>query len=110
MPYRLSRLGYVEVRVLDLDDALQHYVDVLGLLVTSREGRRAQGVRGRRVPGAGTVERWATDDPAREPNVTSPPASAASRLAGSVDIASGARHSGSRHGGGNGQQQVLRPA
>ena len=41
MPYRLSRLGYVEVRVLDLDDALQHYVNVLGLIVTGREGRRA---------------------------------------------------------------------
>jgi len=37
----LSRLGYIEVRVLDLDDALQHYVNVLGLIVTGREGRRA---------------------------------------------------------------------
>ena len=41
MPYRLSRLGYVEVRVLDLDDALQHYVHVLGLVVQGRGGRRA---------------------------------------------------------------------
>jgi catechol 2,3-dioxygenase len=41
VPYRLSRLGYVEVRVLDLDDALKHYVDVLGLIPTGREGRRA---------------------------------------------------------------------
>jgi len=41
VPYRLSRLGYVEVRVLDLDDALQHYVNVLGLILTGREGRRA---------------------------------------------------------------------
>jgi catechol 2,3-dioxygenase-like lactoylglutathione lyase family enzyme len=38
VPYRLSRLGYVEVRVLDLDDALKHYVDVLGLIPTGREG------------------------------------------------------------------------
>jgi catechol 2,3-dioxygenase len=41
MPYRISRLGYVEVRVLDLDDALNHYCNVLGLVLTAREGRHA---------------------------------------------------------------------
>lgn len=41
MPYRISRLGYVEVRVLDLDDALNHYCNVLGLILTERAGRHA---------------------------------------------------------------------
>lgn len=41
MPYRISRLGYIEVRVLDLDDALSHYLDVLGLHLTARAGGQA---------------------------------------------------------------------
>jgi catechol 2,3-dioxygenase-like lactoylglutathione lyase family enzyme len=39
MPYRISRLGHVEIRSLDLDRDLEHYVDVLGLHLS--EGRSA---------------------------------------------------------------------
>jgi hypothetical protein len=41
MPYRISRLGYVEIRSLGLDRDLEHYVDVLGLHLSGREGRSA---------------------------------------------------------------------
>jgi catechol 2,3-dioxygenase len=41
MPYRISRLGYVEIRSLDLDRDLEHYVDVLGLHLSGKEGRTA---------------------------------------------------------------------
>ena len=38
MPYRISRLGTVEIRSLDLDRDLDYYVNVLGLQLTAREG------------------------------------------------------------------------
>ncbi len=41
MPYRISRLGYVEIRSLDLERDLEHYVEVLGLHLSGREGRTA---------------------------------------------------------------------
>jgi catechol 2,3-dioxygenase len=41
MPYRISRLGTVEIRGLDLDRDLDYYVNVLGLQLTAREGRTA---------------------------------------------------------------------
>ena len=41
MPYRISRLGHVEIRSLDLDRDLDHYVNVLGLQLTAREGKTA---------------------------------------------------------------------
>jgi len=41
MPYRISRLGTVEIRSLDLDRDLDYYVNVLGLQLTAREGRSA---------------------------------------------------------------------
>ena len=41
MPYRISRLGTVEIRSLDLDRDLDYYVNVLGLQLTAREGRTA---------------------------------------------------------------------
>ncbi len=41
MPYRIARLGYVEMRCLDLDTELDHFVNVLGLQLTSREGKQA---------------------------------------------------------------------
>src|SRR5499427_2400511 len=41
MPYRISRLGLVEVRSLDLDRDLDYYLNVLGLQLTAREGRTA---------------------------------------------------------------------
>ena len=41
MPYRISRLGHVEIRSLDLDRDLDHYVNVLGLQLTGREGKTA---------------------------------------------------------------------
>jgi catechol 2,3-dioxygenase len=41
MPYRISRLGYVEMRCLDLDTELDHFVNVLGLQMTGREGKQA---------------------------------------------------------------------
>src|SRR5215813_8300713 len=41
MPYRISRLGHVEIRSVDLDRDLEYYVNVLGLHVTGREGRTA---------------------------------------------------------------------
>jgi len=40
MPYRISRLGHVEIRSLDLDRDLDHYVNVLGLQLTGREGKQ----------------------------------------------------------------------
>ena len=41
MPYRISRLGHVEIRSVDLDRDLDYYVNVLGLHVTGREARTA---------------------------------------------------------------------
>ena len=41
MPYRISRLGTVEIRSLDLDRDLDYYLNVLGLQLTAREGRTA---------------------------------------------------------------------
>ena len=41
MPYRISRLGTVEIRSLDLDRDLDYYVNVLGLQLTAREGKTA---------------------------------------------------------------------
>lgn len=41
MPYRISRLGYVEIRSLDLDRDLDHYVNVLGLQCSGKEGKTA---------------------------------------------------------------------
>ena len=41
MPYRISRLGYVEVRCLDLDEELDYYTNVLGLHLTATEGKQA---------------------------------------------------------------------
>lgn len=41
MPFRISRLGYVEVKVLNLDDALDFYTNVLGLLQVERLGKQA---------------------------------------------------------------------
>ena len=41
MPYRISRLGHVEIRSLDLARDLDHYVNVLGLQLTGREGKTA---------------------------------------------------------------------
>ena len=41
MPYRISRLGPVEIRSLDLDRDLDYYVNVLGLQLTGHEGRTA---------------------------------------------------------------------
>ena len=41
MPYRISRLGHVEIRSVDLDRDLDYYVNVLGLHMTGREGRTA---------------------------------------------------------------------
>ena len=41
MPYRISRLGLVEVRSLDLDRDLDYYLNVLGLQLTAREGKTA---------------------------------------------------------------------
>ncbi len=41
MPYRISRLGYVEIRSLDLDRDLEHDVDVLGLHLSGKEGKTA---------------------------------------------------------------------
>ena len=41
MPFRISRLGYVEVKVLDLDDALDFYTNVLGLRLVERLGNKA---------------------------------------------------------------------
>ena len=38
MPYRISRLGHVEVRSLDLDRDLDYYLNVIGLHQTGREG------------------------------------------------------------------------
>ena len=41
MPYRISRLGIVEIRSLDLDRDLDYYLNVLGLQLTAREGKTA---------------------------------------------------------------------
>ena len=41
MPYRISRLGHVEVRSLDLDRDLDYYTRVIGLHLTGREGKSA---------------------------------------------------------------------
>jgi len=41
MPYRIARLGTVEIRSLDLDRDLDYYLNVLGLQLTAREGRTA---------------------------------------------------------------------
>jgi catechol 2,3-dioxygenase-like lactoylglutathione lyase family enzyme len=41
MPYRISRLGTVEIRSLDLDRDLDYYLNVLGLQLTAREGKTA---------------------------------------------------------------------
>ena len=41
MPYRISRLGFVEIRSLDLDRDLDYYLNVLGLQLTAREGKTA---------------------------------------------------------------------
>src|SRR4026209_2093964 len=41
MPYRISRLGVVEIRSLDLDRDLDYYLNVLGVQLTAREGRTA---------------------------------------------------------------------
>lgn len=41
MPFRISRLGYVEVKVLDLDDALNFYTGVLGLKLVEKLGNKA---------------------------------------------------------------------
>jgi hypothetical protein len=41
MPYRISRLGLVEIRSLDLDRDLDYYLNVLGLQLTAREGKTA---------------------------------------------------------------------
>ena len=44
MPYRIPRLRYVEIRSLDLDRDLEHYVNVLGLHLSGRKGRTATSV------------------------------------------------------------------
>ena len=41
MPYRISRLGIVEIRSTDLDRDLDYYLNVLGLQLTAREGKTA---------------------------------------------------------------------
>src|SRR4029450_2168873 len=41
MPYRISRLGYVEIQSLDLERDHEHYMDVLGLHLSGKEGRTA---------------------------------------------------------------------
>lgn len=41
MPYRIARLGHIEVRSLDLDCDLDRYVNVLGLQLTGHEGKTA---------------------------------------------------------------------
>ena len=48
MPYRIPQLRYVEIRSLDLDRDLDHYVNVLGLHLSGREGRTAY-LSGRRI-------------------------------------------------------------
>ena len=45
MPYRISRLGIVEIRSLDLDRDLDYYLNVLGLQLTAREGNTASAYR-----------------------------------------------------------------
>jgi len=71
MPYRISRLGYVGIRSLDLDRDLEHSVDVLGLHLSGRDvpervhigltSRRAGPIRAR--PGDARANR----DDGREP-------------------------------------------
>lgn len=41
MPYRMSRLGFVELNVLDMDDALGFYTTCMGLQLVAREGKHA---------------------------------------------------------------------
>jgi catechol 2,3-dioxygenase len=41
MPYRLSRLGYVEVRSTNLERDLDFYINIVGLHLTAREGKTA---------------------------------------------------------------------
>lgn len=41
MPYRMSRLGFTELNVLDLDDALDFYVNCFGLKLVERAGEQA---------------------------------------------------------------------
>jgi catechol 2,3-dioxygenase len=41
MPYRISRLGIVEIRSVDLDRDLDYYLRVVGLQLTAREGKTA---------------------------------------------------------------------
>ena len=38
MPYRISRLGHVEVQSIDLDRDVDYYLNVIGLHQTGREG------------------------------------------------------------------------
>jgi len=56
MPYRIPRLRYVEIRSLDLDRDVDHYVNVLGLHLSGREGRTAY-LSGRRIR---SVRRFST--------------------------------------------------
>jgi hypothetical protein len=39
MPYRIARLGHIEVRNRDPDRDLDRYVNVLGLQLTGHEGK-----------------------------------------------------------------------
>jgi catechol 2,3-dioxygenase-like lactoylglutathione lyase family enzyme len=39
MPYRISRLGHVEIQSVDLDRDVDYYLNVLGLQQTGREGQ-----------------------------------------------------------------------
>ena len=39
MPYRISRLGLVEIRSLDLDREIDYYLNVLGLQLTAERAR-----------------------------------------------------------------------
>lgn len=41
MPYRLSRLGYVEVRSTNLERDLEFYTNIVGLHLTAKEGKKA---------------------------------------------------------------------
>jgi hypothetical protein len=42
MPYRISRLGHVEVRSIDLDRDVDYYLNVIGLHQTGREGNTVE--------------------------------------------------------------------
>ena len=41
MPYRIARLGHIEVRSLDPDRDIDRYFNVLGLQLTGHEGKTA---------------------------------------------------------------------